>query len=319
MIVAAGVLAQADSAQAVTGVYSVSLLATVPIVAAAGVALALRRSSAEARVLVWRSAIAALLLVFIGRALPLHWVAWVMPPTLAAPLVALGRVRVGADSVGIGAGAPVAIGGLTIVNLLLAVYAAGVVLVLLPSIVALMRLRGVVRRARRVDADDGWRETLDEARAAALRSPSRRAVRVYLSRETAVPMTWGLFVCCCALTRASGCRSSSSPPPSTPPTGRQSSRRVWLARCTGSTLPRGGWRGVSDPTASSPATIGSSPPARGGAITPSCSSTRRTRWPCIATRARRWPSRGAKDFAVGSTLCSTRDASRGRSPAVGSP
>ena len=64
MIVAAGVLAQADSAQAVTGVYSVSLLATVPIVAAAGVALALRRSSAEARVLVWRSAIAALLLVF---------------------------------------------------------------------------------------------------------------------------------------------------------------------------------------------------------------------------------------------------------------
>ncbi|MFI5230096.1 MAG: hypothetical protein ACHQWU_13565, partial [Gemmatimonadales bacterium] len=65
-----GVLAQADSAQAVAGVYSVSLLVTLPIILAAGAALALRRSSAEARVLVWRSAIAALLLGFVGRVLP---------------------------------------------------------------------------------------------------------------------------------------------------------------------------------------------------------------------------------------------------------
>jgi beta-lactamase regulating signal transducer with metallopeptidase domain len=192
MIIVPGVLAQADSAQAVTGVYSLSLLAMVPIAAAAGVVLALRRSSAEARVLVWRSAIAALLLVFIGRALPLHWVAWVMPPTLAAPLVALGRVRVGVDSVGMGAnGAPAASGGPTIVNLLLAVYVAGVVVVLLPSVVGLIRLRGVLRRAHRVDADDGWRRTLEDARAAAFGSRSSRAVRVYLSSEAAVPMTWG--------------------------------------------------------------------------------------------------------------------------------
>jgi len=192
MIAAAGMLAQADSAQAVAGVYSVSLLATVPIAAAAGVVFALRRSSAEARVLVWRSAIAALMLVVIGRALPLHWVAWVMPTTLAAPLVALGRVGIGADSVGIGAGgAPAALGGLTVVNLLLAVYVAGVVVVVLPPAVALMRLRGVVRRGRRIDADDGWRPLLDAARASALGARSRRAVRIYLSRETAVPMTWG--------------------------------------------------------------------------------------------------------------------------------
>jgi len=192
MIGAAGALAQADSAQAVAGVYSVSLLATVPIAAAAGVVFALRRSSAEARVLVWRSAIAALLVVVIGRALPLHWVAWVMPTTLAAPLVALGRVGIGVDSVGIGAGgAPAALGGLTIVNLLLAVYVAGVVVVVLPPAVALTRLRGVVRRGRRVDADDGWRPLLDAARLSALGAPSRRAVRIYLSSETAVPMTWG--------------------------------------------------------------------------------------------------------------------------------
>lgn len=191
---ATGVLAQADSAQAVTGVYSVSLLVTLPIVAAAGVALALRRSSAQARVLVWRSAIAALLLVFIGRALPLHWVAWVMPSALAAPLVALGRVHVGADSLTGGAGAAGAafFGGMTIVNVLLAVYVAGVLVVMIPPLVALVRLRSLVRRARRVDKHHNWRTALDSARSAALGRTSRRAVRVYLSSEAAVPMTWGV-------------------------------------------------------------------------------------------------------------------------------
>ncbi len=67
-------LAAADSAQAVATVYTASLLATVPIVLAAAGALLLRRASAEGRVLVWRSAVVALLLVFIGRQLPLHWV-----------------------------------------------------------------------------------------------------------------------------------------------------------------------------------------------------------------------------------------------------
>ena len=54
----------------------------------------LRRASAEARSLIWRSAIVALLIVFVGRQLPLHWIAWVVPSALAAPLVALGRVQV---------------------------------------------------------------------------------------------------------------------------------------------------------------------------------------------------------------------------------
>jgi len=87
-------LTQADSARAVASVYTVSLLATVPLALAALGVLLLRRSTAEARVLVLRAAIAALLLVFIGRQLPLQWVAWVVPSALAAPLIALGRVQV---------------------------------------------------------------------------------------------------------------------------------------------------------------------------------------------------------------------------------
>ena len=60
-----------------------ALLATLPIaVAAASRRGCVRRSSAEARALVWRSAIVALLVVFVGRQMPLHWMAWVVPSLL---------------------------------------------------------------------------------------------------------------------------------------------------------------------------------------------------------------------------------------------
>jgi len=79
-------LTPADSARAIASVYTVSLLATLPLVVAAAAAVALRRSSAEVRALVWRSAVVTLLVMFIGRQLPLHWIAWVVPSLLAAPL-----------------------------------------------------------------------------------------------------------------------------------------------------------------------------------------------------------------------------------------
>src|ERR1700754_2923486 len=88
-------LTPADSARAIASVYTVSLLATLPLVAAGIAALGLRKASAEVRALVWRSAVVALLVMFIGRQLPLHWIAWVVPSLLAAPLVALGRMQVG--------------------------------------------------------------------------------------------------------------------------------------------------------------------------------------------------------------------------------
>jgi hypothetical protein len=121
-------LAQADSARAIASVYTVSLLATAPMLLAIVAAFVLRRASAEARALVWRSAIAALIVVVIGRQLPLQWIAWVVPAFFATPLVALGRMQVGAAS------APGADGASTIITALFAVYLAGVLAVLIPTI-----------------------------------------------------------------------------------------------------------------------------------------------------------------------------------------
>jgi beta-lactamase regulating signal transducer with metallopeptidase domain len=187
MIGAAGIpfIASADSAQAAAAVYTVSLLAMLPIIIAAVAGFALRRAAAEGRVLVWRSAVAALLVVFIGRQLPLHWMAWIVPSTLAAPLVALGRVQVigGATRAAADAG-----GGLAVVRLLLATYLAGVGLTLVSTLVALLRMRGVARRARPLSGA-GWSDALARSRRAA---GIDRAIRVRVSDEVAVPVTWGV-------------------------------------------------------------------------------------------------------------------------------
>ena len=175
-------LAPADSARVVAAVYTASLLVALPLVLAAAGALLLRRASAAARVLVWRSATAALLLVFAGRQLPLHWMAWVVPAALATPLVALGRVEVSA--------APgVAAGSGSVVTLVLAGYITGAALVLLPTLLASVRMRRLLRRARDVESL-AWRRDLDDARA---RFGVARAVRLVVTGEIAVPMTWGWY------------------------------------------------------------------------------------------------------------------------------
>jgi beta-lactamase regulating signal transducer with metallopeptidase domain len=177
-------MTQADSARSVATVYAVSLLATVPLLLALVVAFVLRRASAEARSLIWRSAIVALLMVFIGRQLPLHWFAWVVPSALAAPLVVLGRVQVtGAVSPQGGAD------GSAIVQGMLILYAAGVVVVLIPTIVGLARGRMRLRRAMRVHGGR-WERVLDDARRAL---GIARAVRIFVDVTAAVPMTWGFL------------------------------------------------------------------------------------------------------------------------------
>lgn len=177
-------LTQADSARAVASVYTVSLLATVPLVIVAILAFALRRSSAEGRTLVWRSAIAALLVVFVGRQLPLHWMAWGVPSALAAPLVALGRVQVTGASGIVLQNAPE---GRTLVDAVLVVYIVGMSLVLVQTIgamiVASLRLRQATRlRGGRWDSVlSGARHTLGV----------QRDVRLYIDESAIVPATWG--------------------------------------------------------------------------------------------------------------------------------
>ena len=190
-IAEATLLTPADSARAVSAVYTASLLAILPIVLAVVAALVLRRRSAEARALMWRSAIVALLLLFVGRQLSFHWMDWALPSTLAAPLIALGRVQVTSATVQsvLGDASQPGIDVIAAVRLVLAVYIVGVVAVLLPVAVASIRVRRVIKRACTID-DDTWTAPLASAQRSLRMS---RSVRLFMSADVAVPMTLGLF------------------------------------------------------------------------------------------------------------------------------
>src|SRR5262245_43792087 len=177
-------LAQADSARAIASVYTVSLLTVLPIGLAAIAAIGLRRASAEARALVWRSAVLALLVVFVGRQLPLQWVAWVVPSFLATPLIALGRVEVSAASLPTGGIADVP----GLVTLLFVAYAVGVVIVITPMIISLFSARKKLRNA--VLVGGSWNELLADV---AANLGVKRSVRVFVAFDAVVPMTWGLL------------------------------------------------------------------------------------------------------------------------------
>jgi len=177
----------ADSAHAVATVYTASLLALVPVALAAVIAFALRRSNAQGRALAWRSAVVVLLLIVVGRQFPLHWMAWVVPAALAAPLVALGRVQVTSVSVALGGGqSSTAVMG--VAAMIFFVYAAGVVGVLASTVTGLWRARRIRQRARPADAS--WERAVDEARATL---GIRRRIRVLVSRDVSVPLTWGYW------------------------------------------------------------------------------------------------------------------------------
>jgi len=174
----------ADSARAAASVYTASLLATAPIVGAAVGALALRRASAEGRVLVWRVAAVLLLVAFIGRVLPLRLAGWSVPSVVAAPLVALGRIRVADLATHQLSGGP------DWIQIALAAYLAGVLVALAPTAVASMRARRMLARARALDGDRSWAGDLEDSRA---RLGVRRGVRLLASGEVIVPMTWGFL------------------------------------------------------------------------------------------------------------------------------
>jgi len=186
---AIALLTPADSARAVSTVYTASLLAMLPIVLAAIATFALRRSTAESRMLVWRSAVVALLAVYLGRQLPLHGLSWGIPSALAAPLIALGRVQVTGATLPSVDAAATSIWLSGFVQLMLLAYVVGVTMVLLPSVVGWVRVQRIMGRARPV-RDVAWCTTLaDVSTGLGL----RRSVRLFVSGETPGPMTWGLF------------------------------------------------------------------------------------------------------------------------------
>jgi beta-lactamase regulating signal transducer with metallopeptidase domain len=187
---ASGVLvaAHAESARLVAAVYAMALVSALPIATAAAAAWWVRRATADARAVVWRAAIVALVVVIVGRQIPISWVAWVVPSFFAAPLVALGRVQVTADSAQ-SAGLPhdgVTSDAGTLALVVLVIYAAGMAIVATRTIVAWYRLH----RAVRIRAIED--RLLSDVASVALGSNRwRRAPRVVVSDAVRVPMTWG--------------------------------------------------------------------------------------------------------------------------------
>lgn len=178
-----------DSARVVGDVYGVSLVVTLPVLAALLAFLCLRHSNAGTRATIWKCALGGLLVIYAGRFVPWQWMAWVLPELLARPLVALGTVQLDAPPglTGAGEAAPGADGA---IRGLLVAYWTGVVMILLRTGIARGRLVLVQREARRLTGPL-WQGRMREAAHAVGVSASR--VQLAASRHIPVPVTWGIL------------------------------------------------------------------------------------------------------------------------------
>lgn len=173
-----------DSLTLVRGAYSISLLSVLPLVAAVGCALLLRRRSAGERVLVWRSAVVVLVVACISQFVPFQWRAWIIPQDFAVPLVTLGRAQLALlDSVSPWSG------GSSLITALAAVYMLVAVCVALPTIRALARLRRARSVATPMQGAE-WRGLHDDVSAAV---GLRSTVEVRASAHVGIPVTWGVL------------------------------------------------------------------------------------------------------------------------------
>ena len=179
----------ADSARAVSDVYSVSLVATLPVVAAVIAFFCLRQSNAGTRAIMWRCALTGLLVVYAGRFVPWQWMAWVLPEVLARPLVALGTVQLDVPPGLAGAVEPTPRTGGAI-RALFVLYWTGVALILLRTIIARGRLV-LVRRDAGTLTGRLWQDRMREA-GHAVGVPTSR-VQLAASRHVSVPVTWGIL------------------------------------------------------------------------------------------------------------------------------
>lgn len=185
----ATVFIPADSARTVADVYSVSLVATLPVLAALVAFLYLRGSNAGTRAIVWRCVLSGLLVIYAGRFVPWQWMAWVLPELLAGPLVALGTIQLDVPPGLPGAGEPAPRVSVA-VQTLFVLYWAGVAVILLRTIIARGRLVFVRRHARKLTGRL-WQTRMREAGHAVGVSTSR--VQLAASRHMSVPVTWGIW------------------------------------------------------------------------------------------------------------------------------
>ena len=179
----------ADSARAISDVYNLSLLATLPLLAAFVAGLLLRHSNAGTRVIVWRSAVVVLVAMAVGRLAPVHWMAWVLPEFLTWPIATLGRWQLVAAA-GVEPGEDTRTSMMTAGHAIVGFYWAGVIAVVLPTVIARRRLRSASRRATELDSPR-WRMILGNAADGQRRL--FRGVRLVASPQVAVPVTWGLL------------------------------------------------------------------------------------------------------------------------------
>jgi beta-lactamase regulating signal transducer with metallopeptidase domain len=178
----------ADSARAVTDAYSVSLVATLPVLVALVAFLCLRQSNAGTRTIVWRCALAGLLAIYAGRLVPWQWMAWVLPELLVRPLVSLGTIHLDTPPGLAGPGErPQQVSGA--IRGLIVLYWAGVVFILLRTFVARGRLHLAARRALQLTGSR-WQTRMREAGDAVGVTTAR--VQLAVSRDVSVPLTWGV-------------------------------------------------------------------------------------------------------------------------------
>jgi beta-lactamase regulating signal transducer with metallopeptidase domain len=178
----------ADSARAVADVYTVSLVATLPILAAMIAFLCLRHANAGVRAMVGRCTLAGLLVICAGRLVPWQWVAWVLPDLLARPLVALGTIQLDVSPGEIHAGGPVP-GGSPTLDVLLVLYWSGVALVVLRTLLARLRLSIIRQRAVTLS---GSRWTIGLREAGDAIGVDADGVQLLLAPQVPMPMTWGI-------------------------------------------------------------------------------------------------------------------------------
>jgi beta-lactamase regulating signal transducer with metallopeptidase domain len=169
-------------------VYSISLVATLPLLIALIAFLWLRQSNAGTRAVIWRCTIAGLLIIVAGRFAPWQWMAWVLPELLARPLVALGTVQLDVAPGAAGSVDPSLLAARAIRGVLV-LYWSGLALVLLRTLIARVRLSRVRRRATILS---GSRLQMQLREAGGAIGVSTESVQLLASRHVAVPVTWGV-------------------------------------------------------------------------------------------------------------------------------